>query len=36
MLYKIDMKSSEPLYEQIVNQTKELVIRGILRPGDKV
>ncbi|WP_214760483.1 GntR family transcriptional regulator [Exiguobacterium sp. s129] len=36
MLYKIDMKSSEPLYEQIVSQTKELVIRGILRPGDKV
>ncbi|MCC5892547.1 GntR family transcriptional regulator [Exiguobacterium sp.] len=36
MLYKIDMKSSEPLYEQIVNQTKALVIRGILRPGDKV
>lgn len=36
MLYKMDMKSSEPLYEQIVNQTKELVIRGILRPGDKV
>lgn len=36
MLYKIDMKSSEPLYEQIINQTKELVIRGVLRPGDKV
>lgn len=36
MLYKIDMKSAEPLYEQIVNQTKALVIRGILRPGDKV
>ena len=36
MLYNIDMKSSEPLYEQIVSQTKALVIRGILRPGDKV
>lgn len=36
MLYQLDMKSSEPLYEQLVNQTKELVIRGILRPGDKV
>lgn len=36
MLYRLDMKSTEPLYEQIINQTKAFVVRGLLRPGDKV
>jgi len=32
----IDPRSSKPLYEQIVDQIKEQIIKGILRPGDKL
>ncbi|SDO29062.1 GntR family transcriptional regulator [Alkalicoccus daliensis] len=36
MYFHIDPKSSIPLYEQIVNQVKDLTIRGLLHPGEKL
>ncbi|URZ02657.1 GntR family transcriptional regulator [Clostridium felsineum] len=35
MIY-IDNKSSSPIYEQVIDQVKEQVIKGILRGGDKL
>lgn len=36
MYFHIDTRSSLPLYEQIVIQVKELAIRGLLSPGEKL
>lgn len=36
MLFQIDPRSPVPIWEQIVNQIKELVLKGILLPGDKI
>lgn len=32
----IDPRSSTPIYEQIVIKIKELILKGILNPGDKL
>ncbi|MCL1949319.1 MAG: GntR family transcriptional regulator [Turicibacter sp.] len=36
MLAQIDPRSAVPIWEQIVNQIKELVLKEMLSPGDKV
>lgn len=35
-IINIDARSSTPIYEQIINGVKELIIKGILSPGDKL
>ncbi|HHX50914.1 MAG TPA: GntR family transcriptional regulator [Clostridia bacterium] len=35
-MIRIDPRSSQPIYEQIVEKIKENIIRGILQPGDKL
>jgi len=35
-LINIDSRSSQPIYEQIIEQVKENIIKGILKPGDKL
>ena len=35
-MIRIDSRSSKPIYEQIVDQIKENIIREVLRPGDKL
>ncbi len=35
-MINIDSRSSKPIYEQIIDGIKENVIRGILKPGDKL
>ncbi|MBC8059947.1 MAG: GntR family transcriptional regulator [Clostridiaceae bacterium] len=32
----IDSRSSKPIYEQIIERVKENIIKGILKPGDKL
>lgn len=32
----IDPRSSTPIYEQIVIKVKELILKGVLEPGDKL
>ncbi|KGK85516.1 GntR family transcriptional regulator [Clostridium sp. HMP27] len=32
----IDPRSSTPIYEQIVIRIKELILKGVLEPGDKL
>lgn len=33
-MFNIDLKSSTPIYEQIVNQVKEAILKGYLKKGD--
>jgi GntR family transcriptional regulator len=35
-LITIDSRSSKPIYEQIIEKIKENIIKGILKPGDKL
>lgn len=35
-MIKIDSRSSRPIYEQIIDAIKENILKGILRPGDKL
>lgn len=35
-LINIDSRSSKPIYEQIIEKVKENIIKGILKPGDKL
>ncbi|WP_018923422.1 GntR family transcriptional regulator [Salsuginibacillus kocurii] len=35
-MLRIDPKSQLPLYEQIIQQMKELVARGVLQPNDRI
>ena len=35
-ILNLDPRSSVPIYQQIINGVKELVIRKILQPGDKL
>lgn len=35
-MFLIDTASRQPVYEQIVTQTEELILKGILKPGDKM
>ena len=35
-MIQIDARSSKPIYEQIVERIKESIIKGVLRPGDRL
>ena len=35
-MIKIDSRNSRPIYEQIIDSIKENILKGILRPGDKL
>ena len=36
LVINIDSRSSKPIYEQIIEKVKENIIKGILKPGDKL
>ena len=33
-MFKIDLRSSIPIYEQLVQQVKRSIVQGLLKPGD--
>ena len=33
-MFKIDLKSSAPIYEQLAEQVKRSIVQGLLKPGD--
>lgn len=35
-MIKIDVRSNEPIYEQIISQIKESVLKGFLKSGDLI
>ncbi|CAG7839889.1 GntR family transcriptional regulator [Clostridium novyi B str. ATCC 27606] len=35
-MIQIDSRNSRPIYEQIIDSIKESILKGILRPGDKL
>ena len=35
-MFQLDLKSRESIYEQIINQMKELIVSGVLREGEKL
>ena len=35
-MFQIDLKSRKPIYEQIVDRFKEMIITGVLKPDEKV
>ncbi|MBZ9607719.1 GntR family transcriptional regulator [Clostridium estertheticum] len=35
-MINIDSRSGKPIYEQIIERIKENIIKGILKPGDKL
>lgn len=35
-MFEIDLRSSAPIYEQIVNKIKEAVVKGYLKPMDSL
>lgn len=35
-MININSRSSKPIYEQIIEKVKENIIKGILKPGDKL
>ena len=35
-MLKIDMRSRTPIYEQIIDSIKELVVKGVLIPGERL
>lgn len=35
-MIRLDFRSSQPIYEQIVTQYKYLVLRGFIKPGDAI
>jgi GntR family transcriptional regulator len=35
-VFKIDQRSSTPIYQQLVQEIKEAILKGILQPGDKL
>lgn len=35
-MINIDPRSSQPIYEQIIDQVKENIIKGIMMPGDQL
>ena len=35
-MLEIDPRSSQPIYEQIINQIKENIMKGIMLPGDQL
>ncbi|MEW6541062.1 MAG: GntR family transcriptional regulator [Bacillota bacterium] len=35
-MFNIDQRSSTPIYQQLVQEVKEAVLRGVLQPGDRL
>lgn len=35
-MFRLDQSSSVPVYQQIVRRIKELCLRGVFKPGDKL
>ena len=35
-MFKIDLKSRKAIYEQVVDNFKEMIISGVLKPDEKV
>lgn len=35
-MFKIDQRSSTPIYQQLVQEIKESILKGVLQPGDKL
>ena len=35
-MFKIDMRSRTPIYEQIIDSITELVVKGVLIPGERL
>lgn len=35
-MIRIDQRSSTPIYQQLVQEIKEAILRGVLQPGDKL
>ncbi len=35
-MFQLDLKSRESIYEQIINQIKELIVTGVLKEGEKL
>ena len=35
-MFNIDQRSSTPIYLQLVQEIKEAILRGVLKPGDKL
>ena len=33
-MFKIDLRSSIPIYEQLVQQVKRSIVQGLIKPGD--
>jgi GntR family transcriptional regulator len=36
LLFQLNNRSNTPIWEQIVSQVKELILKGILQPNDKL
>lgn len=36
VLFKIDQSSNIPIYQQIVQEVKKAILKGVLRPGDRL
>lgn len=35
-MFNIDQRSSTPIYQQLVQEVKEALLRGVLQPGDRL
>ena len=35
-MLKIDLRSRTPIYEQIIDSVKEMVVKEVLQPGEKL
>ncbi|NLK71663.1 MAG: GntR family transcriptional regulator [Clostridiales bacterium] len=35
-MFQLDLKNGKPIYEQVVDKFKELIINGVLKPDDKI
>ena len=35
-MFSIDNMSRQPVYEQLIKQTEDFILRGILKPGEKM
>ena len=35
-MFKVDVMSGQPIYEQIINQVEQFILIGVLKPDDKI
>ncbi|MDO5695366.1 MAG: GntR family transcriptional regulator [Eubacteriales bacterium] len=35
-MYKVDIFSNTPIYRQLVDQTRDMIVHGLLRDGDRI